>query len=117
VRFCLEEHLSPKIAEAARQLGVDVVSVVELGRRGLSDEEQLTWASQERRAFVTSDYGDFRRLSARCIESGSDHAGVLFLPGSIRLRDTGAIAAAIAAYDRDHGAGMPAYMVDYLRRV
>lgn len=59
VRFFLDEHLSPRIAEIARGLGVDVTSVIERGTVGLSDEEQLSAAAEEGRCLVTQDRADF----------------------------------------------------------
>lgn len=37
MRFYLNEDLSPKVAELARDRGVDAVSVHEIGAAGLSD--------------------------------------------------------------------------------
>ena len=44
MRFLLDEDLNPAAAEIGRGLGLDVVSVHEIDRRGFSDEEQLRFA-------------------------------------------------------------------------
>jgi len=41
LRFLLDEDLNPAVAEIGRGLGLDVVSVHEIDRRGFPDEEQL----------------------------------------------------------------------------
>ena len=48
MRFYLDEHFSPRIAEIARGHGLDVVSALELGDRGLPDLWQLEFAAQNR---------------------------------------------------------------------
>lgn len=101
----------------ARGRGIDAVSVVEIGRRGRSDEEQLLWAAAEGRAFVTRDYGDFDILTQRFWAEGLAHAGVLLVPRSLPTTDYAGVVAAVERYDREHPDGMPAYLVDYLRRV
>jgi hypothetical protein len=47
-RFLLDEDLNPATAEIGRGLGLDVVSVHEIDRRGFSDEEQLRFAIAQR---------------------------------------------------------------------
>lgn len=116
MRFYLDEHLSPQIAVIARNRGIDVVSVVELGHRGQSDEKQLLFAGMEGRALVTCNYDDFDRLTHQFFAQGLSHSGVLFIPNSSPTNDYAAIARAIVVYDDDHPGGMPPYMVDYLRR-
>jgi hypothetical protein len=47
VRPLVDEDLPPKVAEVARGLGLNAVSVHEIGRRGLSDVAQLHFAMAE----------------------------------------------------------------------
>lgn len=63
MRFVLDERLSPRIAAIARGLGLDVISCVEAGRRGLNDEEQLRLAALDGRCMVTQDHDDLDALS------------------------------------------------------
>lgn len=44
IKLLLDEDVWVGLAEALREDGVDVVTVTELGRKGLSDEEQLAFA-------------------------------------------------------------------------
>jgi hypothetical protein len=48
IRFLLDEDLNPAVAEIGRNLGLDVVSVHEIDRRGFPDEEQLRFAISEK---------------------------------------------------------------------
>lgn len=58
MRFLLDEDLGPAIAEIARGLGLDVLSIHEIDRRGLPDEEQLRFAASQGRIFLTRNRDD-----------------------------------------------------------
>jgi hypothetical protein len=76
-RFLLDEDLSPRVA---RGLGVDVESVNELDRRGLSEREQLCFAAVEGRIFVTRNRDDYITLTVEFYRTGEPHNGVLIVP-------------------------------------
>ena len=44
IRFYLDEHIHSAVAEGLRRRGVDVLTVQEARKTGLSDREQLTFA-------------------------------------------------------------------------
>lgn len=46
IRFYLDEHIPSAVARGLRHRGVDVLTVQEAGRSGLSDPEQLASHSQ-----------------------------------------------------------------------
>jgi hypothetical protein len=79
-RFLLYEDLSPRVAEVGRGLGVDVESVHELDRRGLSDREQLRLAAAETRIFVTRNRDDYIVLTVEFYGTGEPHNGLLIVP-------------------------------------
>jgi len=60
--FLDEDSLTRPVAEQLRRGGIDVTSVDETGRRGLTDAEQLAFASQDMRVLYTKNIGDFRQL-------------------------------------------------------
>lgn len=60
IRFHLDEHLSPVIAEALRKRGIDVTTTDAAGLLGATDEEQIAFAKAEKRTIVTCD-DDFLR--------------------------------------------------------
>src|SRR5690349_6804102 len=83
MRFLLDEDLNPAVAEIARGLGLDVLSVHEIGRRGFRDEEQLRFSASERRIFLTRNRDDFLRLNLTFFQVGEEHAGLLIVPRSL----------------------------------
>ena len=46
----LDEDVRPALGEILRQRGYDAIHVLELGRAGKSDAEQLAYATSEQRA-------------------------------------------------------------------
>lgn len=77
MKFLLDEDLPPKIAEIARNLGLEVVSVHEIEHRGYPDDKQLRFAAQEERVFVTRNRNDFLLLSVEFHRVGEPYSGVL----------------------------------------
>jgi predicted nuclease of predicted toxin-antitoxin system len=79
LRFLLDEDLPPRAAEVGRNLGLDVVSVHEVGRRGYSDDEQLRFAAREGRMLLTRNGDDFLMLSVEFYRAGEPYPGVLIV--------------------------------------
>ncbi|HWS79641.1 MAG TPA: DUF5615 family PIN-like protein [Rubrobacter sp.] len=79
MRFLLDEDLPPRAAEIARGLGLDVISVHELGRQGISDRDQLRFASEDERIFLTRNHRDFIELTVEFYRAGEAHSGVLLV--------------------------------------
>ena len=71
IRFYLDEQIPIAIAEGLRRRGVDVLRVQEVGRSGLPDFDQLTFALAQRRVLITMD-SDFLLLARRSLT----HAGI-----------------------------------------
>ena len=78
LRFLLDEDLSYRVAVGLRQRTIDALSVHELGRRGVLDEEQLVLASSEGRVLVTYNRADFQTLDAQWRLHGRRHPGILW---------------------------------------
>ncbi|MFW6330621.1 MAG: DUF5615 family PIN-like protein [Gemmatimonadota bacterium] len=79
MRFLLDENVHPRAAEVAWEEDVDVVSVVELRRRGLSDREQLEFAAGQERVLVTRNRADYLHLTREFYHAGLPHAGLLIV--------------------------------------
>jgi hypothetical protein len=77
LRIFTDEDVYGSVAVALRRAGVDAVSTPEVGRRGESDESQLTWAAGERRAIVTFNVGHFARLHTKWMQLQRSHAGIV----------------------------------------
>ncbi|MDX9956112.1 MAG: DUF5615 family PIN-like protein [Anaerolineae bacterium] len=73
LRFHLDEHISPKVAEALRRHGVDVTTTIGADLRTASDTAQLDFCRREMRVLVTQD-ADFLRHS----RTDNAHAGIVY---------------------------------------
>jgi predicted nuclease of predicted toxin-antitoxin system len=73
IRFHLDEHVSPAIARALRQRGIDVTTARETGLLGASDLQHLARAHAEGRVIFTQD-ADFLRLH----HEQRPHAGITY---------------------------------------
>ena len=73
IRYHLDEHVDPAVAEGLRRRGIDVITTVEAGLMGATDENQLAIATANGRVCVTRD-PDFLVLHSR----GITHAGIAF---------------------------------------
>lgn len=73
IRFHLDEHINPAIANGLRRRGIDVTTTADVGLQGTTDEEHLAFARAERRLIVTHD-DDYLRLHQR----GIPHAGIAY---------------------------------------
>jgi hypothetical protein len=72
VRFLLDEHVYGAVALGLRRRSIDVQTVHEAGRRGLSDESHVQWAQEHRCVIVTGD-DDYLRIG-----STTRHAGIAY---------------------------------------
>ena len=89
-------------AETARGLGLDAVSVHEVGRRGYGDAEQLAFAAAEGRIFITRNRDDFIFLTVEAFRTGEPHAGVLIVPRSLPNHHPARIAHALRRWCDEH---------------
>ena len=80
LRFHLDEHISPVIADALQHRGIDVTTTVQAGLRGADDPSQMAYAWRESRVIVTHD-DDFLRWHSR----GIPHAGIAYCHQTSRI--------------------------------
>lgn len=115
IRFLLDEDLPPKVAVIARSLGLDVVSVHDVGRTGRSDEDQLRFAASETRVLVTRNRDDFIALTHRAYATNAPHHGVLLVPRSAPNTHPQRIARSLAEWAARFATGHPGSgFVDFL---
>lgn len=117
MKFLLDEDLPPQAAEVARKLSMDVTSVHELFRTGMSDPQQLRFAAREDRIFVTRNRNDFLRFTAEFFRRGEPHAGLLIVSRRLPSAKPEKIAHALKRWEESRE-GYPesfgSYVVDFL---
>jgi predicted nuclease of predicted toxin-antitoxin system len=77
IRLYLDEDISHDLAVALRREGYDVIGAIGAGNIGLSDEEQLEFASAQGRAILTFNIGDFARRFTEWQLQEKEHYGII----------------------------------------
>ncbi len=77
IKLYLDEDIHPDLADAVRGKGFDCQSVLEAGRLGKTDEEQLEYAATEERCILSFNIADFAVLARDWAKAGRPHAGIL----------------------------------------
>ncbi len=72
-KLLLDEDLHEELAVALRTRSIDAIRVQELGTSGDEDSDQLAFAVNAGRTFVTFNRGDYTRLHCEYMESGLYH--------------------------------------------
>ena len=114
MKLLLDEDLSPRIAQSLRKLGVDAVSVHEVGRQGLSDREQLEYAASEKRCVVTRNRNDYLILTREFFGRNEPHEGVLVVSSGLAPDDFGRIASSVKEYVDLYGDAPTAFLFDFV---
>ncbi|SRR6266849_3522261 len=77
VQLYLDRHIMARLAIDLRAQGFDVLRTEEAGKDSASDEEQVAFATQERRSILTFNIRDFAPLHERWQAAGRHHAGMI----------------------------------------
>jgi len=77
IKLLLDEDVHLPVALALRKRGYDVVHVQELGRKGKSDSEQLSYAAQNQRCLVSFNVKDFVLLHNKYLQNKQGHSGIM----------------------------------------
>jgi len=75
IKIYADENVNIAIVEGLKRRGVEAWSAIDKGKVGLTDEEQLSYALQERATIFTHD-DDFLVMAA---ESGIEHCGIIYV--------------------------------------
>jgi hypothetical protein len=73
MKLYADEDFDHRVVARLRALGHDVVTVMDADRRGVSDVEQLAYATAAGRALITFNRTDYHALHRRSAE----HAGII----------------------------------------
>jgi len=76
VRIYTNESVSVAIAEGLKRRGVEAFSARDTRNLGLTDEEQLIYATKEKVTIFTHDT-DFLQIAARWLDEGRTHRGII----------------------------------------
>lgn len=77
IKLYLDEDIPEAVAIALRLRGCDVLTAREAKRKGLSDLDQLKFASAEERTLFTHNIADFLRLHEEFTKKGYEHSGII----------------------------------------
>ncbi len=77
VRLYLDRHIMTRLALDLRGRGYDVLTTQEATKDQASDEEQLAFATAERRAIFTFNLRAFAPLHEQAQAAGRPHAGII----------------------------------------
>ncbi|HEY7424896.1 MAG TPA: DUF5615 family PIN-like protein [Gemmataceae bacterium] len=77
IRYYLDQHIPGAVVNGLHQHGIDVLTAQEAGRCGLSDPDQLAFATAQERVMVTFD-PDYLALH----NAGTPHAGIAWCPAT-----------------------------------
>ncbi len=78
--FVDEDACEDAVVSALRRLGIDVLTVLEVGRVGISDDDQLRFSTSLDRTVYSLNARHFARLHREFIARGDFHAGIIVIP-------------------------------------
>ena len=77
IRICTDENVDIAIAQGLQRRGVKAYSARDRDKLGLTDEEQLIFAWEEKASIFTHDT-DFLRIAAQWNDEGRTHCGIIY---------------------------------------
>ena len=77
LKLYLDEDAPEAIAKAFILRGYDVVTIKEAARRGMTDIDQLNYASSENRVIFSFNVADFNKIHSEFINKGLNHSGII----------------------------------------
>jgi uncharacterized protein with PIN domain len=77
IRLYLDEDIHRRLAAALRLRNFDVTSVHEVKHFGFTDEEQLLYATAEKRTLVSYNTGDYLKLHKEWLARDQEHCGII----------------------------------------
>ena len=87
IELFLDEDVHSGLAHALRKRGYDAIHTQELDRKGMSDSDQLLFASQQERCLFTFNVKDFVILHNEFMETQQEHFGII-LSKQLPFRET-----------------------------
>lgn len=85
IAFLIDEDITSELAAALRRLGYDAVSVYDISRTGLTDDEQFEFAQKEKRTLVTRNIRDFVVIADDYLKNKKHFYGMVLFTFLVRL--------------------------------
>ena len=79
-KLFIDEDVHDKLAYILRSCGVDAINTREANRKGLSDEEQLSYAISQKRAIFSFNMVDYEKLAVKLFNENKTHFGIIVSP-------------------------------------
>jgi len=79
LRIYTDESVPVAVAEGLRRRGIEAWSARDASKLGMSDEEQLNYACQQKAVIFTHD-ADFLKIAHQWVKQGREHWGVIYAP-------------------------------------
>ncbi|HEC99766.1 MAG TPA: hypothetical protein ENN18_05230 [Proteobacteria bacterium] len=76
-KLYLDEDVDPLLAKVLRDRGYDVIAIHEIGQKSLRDREQLEFAINHGRAFLTHNVKHFVQLAQEYVTFQRPHFGII----------------------------------------
>ena len=76
-KFYLDEDIDIALEQALTNRGVDVISTLQAGNNGNTDEEQLVFVKNENRVIITHNVRDFVILNKNFLQEDRIHHGII----------------------------------------
>lgn len=77
IALYFDEDVAVPLAKALQQRGIDVLTTQDAGMAASSDEKQVAFAAEQRRAIFTHNKRDFIMIHKRYLKKGSEHSGII----------------------------------------
>ena len=72
-----DEDITDRLSSLLRERGFEAASALNEGTAGLSDEDQLVYATERRWTLLTYNRDDFLALARRWHDAGREHGGIV----------------------------------------
>jgi len=79
-RYVDEDASESAVMAGLRARGIDLLTTVEAGREGTTDQQQLEFSTQQDRAIYTLDVRDFARIHREFLAGNRPHGGIIVIP-------------------------------------
>ncbi|MFM7219425.1 MAG: DUF5615 family PIN-like protein [Nodosilinea sp.] len=75
-----DEDIANLVATLLRNRGLDVLTTIEAGMSGFSDDEQLAYAASDNRCILTHNRVDYERSHLNYVQADQQHSGIIVTP-------------------------------------